>query len=60
MPFTSKAQQRKCYALKAKGQAGSWDCTEWSEHTDFKKLPKRVQKSAFLVAADALVQRSSR
>lgn len=48
MPFKSKKQQRKCYALKAKGQAGSWDCGEWSEETNFKKLPEKVpqQKSA--------------
>lgn len=41
MPFVSKAQQRKCYALKAKGQNGSWDCSEFSEHTNFSKLPER-------------------
>lgn len=45
MPFVSKAQQRKCYAMKSRGQNGSWDCGEWSEHTDYKKLPKR-KKSA--------------
>lgn len=40
MPFTSKKQQRKCYALKARGQAGSWDCDEFAEHTDFRTLPE--------------------
>lgn len=44
MPFKSKAQQRKCYAMKAKGQAGSWDCSEWSDATNFKKLPEKVSQ----------------
>lgn len=44
MPFESTKQQRKCYALKAKGQAGSWDCTEWSGETDFAQLPKHKEK----------------
>lgn len=46
MPFQSKAQQRKCYAMKAQGENGSWDCSEWSEHTDFKHLPKRAKKAS--------------
>ena len=38
MPFKSKAQQKKCYALKAQGNAGTWDCDEWSKETkNFKK-----------------------
>lgn len=44
MPFVSKAQQRKCYALKARGQAKGWDCDEWSEETDFDKLPEKKEK----------------
>ena len=50
MPFKSKAQQRKCYAMKAKNQTGSWDCSEWSKSTDFKKLPKRKKQAAWIVA----------
>lgn len=47
MPFKSKAQQRKCYALKAQGKNGSWDCGEWSKETkDFKKLPEKAPKKA--------------
>lgn len=42
MPFKSKAQQRACYAKKARGEAGSWNCSEWSESTNFKKLPEKV------------------
>ena len=44
MPFKSRAQQRKCYALKARGMAKGWNCKEWSQHTNFKKLPKRKKK----------------
>ncbi len=42
MPFPSKAAQRKCYALKAKGKNGSWDCEEWSKATNQKSLPARL------------------
>jgi len=51
MPFKSKAQQRKCYALKAQGKAGTWNCNEWSEETDFKKLPKKVKKGKIMESA---------
>jgi len=45
MPFKSKAQQRQCYALKAQGKAGTWDCDEWAKETkNFKKLPEKVKK----------------
>lgn len=47
MPFKSKAQQRKCYALKAKGKAGTWDCDEWADETeDFKSLPEKVKEKS--------------
>lgn len=42
MPFKSKAQQRKCYAMKARGEGKNWDCSEWSEETDFDKIPERA------------------
>lgn len=44
MPFSSKAQQRKCYLLKSQGKAGSWNCKEWSKVTNQKTLPKKVTK----------------
>lgn len=43
MPFQSKRQQRKCYAMRAKGKAKGWDCDEWSDETNFKKLPARAR-----------------
>jgi hypothetical protein len=43
MPFKSDAQRKLCYLLKGKGQAGSWDCSEWSEATGGKKLPEHVE-----------------
>lgn len=42
MPFKSKAQQRKCYASKDP----KWDCAEFSETTDFAKLPERTKRAA--------------
>lgn len=44
MPFVSKKQQNKCYALKAKGKNGSWNCDEWAKATNQKKLPKTKKK----------------
>jgi len=43
MPFKSKAQMRKCFALNAQGNAGGWDCKEWANKTkSIKKLPEKV------------------
>jgi hypothetical protein len=42
MPFESKSQSRKCWALKAKGQAKSWNCREWADKTDYKSLPEKA------------------
>jgi hypothetical protein len=39
MPFKSKKQQKKCFALKARGKSGSWNCDEWAKETKGKKLP---------------------
>lgn len=45
MPFKSKAQMKKCFAMQSKGKAKGWDCSKWSKETkDIKKLPKRVKK----------------
>ena len=42
MPFKSDAQRKLCYLLKGKGQAGSWDCDQWSKETKSKDLPEHV------------------
>lgn len=42
MPFKSKSQLRKCYALKAQGKAKGWDCDEWAEKTNESELPEKV------------------
>lgn len=48
MPFKSKKQLKKCFALKAAGKAGSWDCDEWAGKTkSIKKLPERKKTAAF-------------
>ncbi len=49
MPFKSKQQAKKRYALKQKGQAGNWDCSEWAEKTDFRSIPQ--SKEAFSMTA---------
>jgi hypothetical protein len=36
-PFKNKKQQKACYALKARGKNGSWDCDAWSKETKAKK-----------------------
>ena len=40
MPFKSKKQSAKCYALKSKGKNKNWDCDKWAKKTDYKKIPK--------------------
>lgn len=44
MPFSSKRQQKACYA--SKGFGGKVDCKEWSDKTNQKSLPNKVKKSA--------------
>lgn len=38
MPFKNSKQRSKCYALKAKGKNGSWNCDEWSKATPKSKM----------------------
>lgn len=48
MPFVSKAQVRKCFAMKARGEAKGWNCEEWADKTkSIKKLPEKVKTSEF-------------
>jgi GH25 family lysozyme M1 (1,4-beta-N-acetylmuramidase) len=47
MPFASKAQQRWAYANKAKLKKQGMDVDEWSEKTDYSKLPERAKKAEF-------------
>lgn len=42
MPFKSKAQEKKCFALQSQGKAKGWNCKEWAKATDQKALPKKV------------------
>ena len=55
MPFKSDAQRKLCYLLKGKGQAGSWDCDEWSVATGKKKLPEHVKDQEEKKAENLLV-----
>lgn len=58
MPFKSESQRRLCYLLKSKGQAGSWDCDEWSTSTGKQELPEHIkdqtEKTSGLSAVKAL------
>jgi hypothetical protein len=46
MPFKSKAQMRKCFALQGKGKGGKWDCKKWAHETpSVEKLPEKVEES---------------
>jgi hypothetical protein len=48
MPFKSRDQSKKCFAMRGRGQAKGWDCEEWARKTNYKKLP---EKKAALIAA---------
>ena len=56
MPFVSKRQQRKCYALAGKGKNKSWDCAEFSAHTDFAALPEVKHSEEDTKTAEALLK----
>jgi len=42
MPFSSKKQQKACYATN--GFGGKVNCSAWSKITNQKTLPKKVKK----------------
>ena len=55
MPFKSKAQLKKCFALKAQGKAGNWDCEEWAKKTkSVKQLPEKVSSFIPMVGVESL------
>lgn len=51
MPFSSKAQRRKCFALKARNKNSGWNCEEWdAATTNPKSLPEHVKKATYTMA----------
>lgn len=49
MPYKSKAQMRKFFAMEAKGELPKGTAREWAHHTpDTKALPEHVEKKAGL------------
>jgi hypothetical protein len=60
VPFTSRRQARKCYALRGRGKAKGWDCDEWSDHTDFEKLPARKKAGAAPTFIDKIAAHAAR
>lgn len=46
MPFKSKAQVKKCFAMKAQGKGKGWDCEKWAKETkSIKELPAKKSSS---------------
>jgi len=43
-PFKSKAQRRKFYAMKERGEISGATVKEWEKETKGKKLPEKVKK----------------
>lgn len=50
MPFKSKAQRRKFYAMANRGEISHKKVEEWESATHGKKLPERVKKAVEAVA----------
>ena len=44
MPFRSKAQRRKFYAMAKRGEISMRKVKEWEKETGKKKLPERAKK----------------
>lgn len=44
MPFKSKAQRRKFYAMAGRGEISKAKVKEWERETGGKTLPERVKK----------------
>ena len=44
MPFKSKTQRRKFYAMAQRGEIPRETVREWERKTDNRKLPERVNK----------------
>ncbi len=47
MPFKSKSQARKCWAIEAKakrsGKKSSWNCKEFMKGVNWSRLPERLK-----------------
>ena len=55
MPYKSKAQMRKFFAMEAKGELPKGKAEEWAEETkDMKHLPERKGKTRLQKAKDKL------
>ena len=48
MPFASKRQSRKCFAMRGKGEAKGWNCEEFAHATNYKTLPEKVKAASRL------------
>jgi hypothetical protein len=44
MPFKSKAQRRKFYAMAKRGEISEKTVKEWEKETGKRKLPERAKK----------------
>ena len=59
MPFKSKAQRRKFYAMADRGEIPMSTVKRWEEHTGDKKIPERV-KQAFLKELESITEEDLR
>ena len=57
MPFQSKAQRRKFYALKSEGKMTQDKIDEWENDTP-KNIPERIEKTAFWAGFEKRAQGS--
>ena len=47
MPFKSRAQMAKCFAMKSRGEGQGWNCEQWAHETSNKKrLPYRAKSKS--------------
>lgn len=62
MPFKSKSQARKCWALEAQakrsGKKSSWNCKEFMKGVKWSKLPSKVKSKRSIKRSYRKVKRS--
>ena len=53
MPFKSKSQRRKFYAMESRGEISMAKVKEWERETGGKKLPERLKGSGIVTPEKA-------
>ena len=64
MPFKSKSQARKCWAIEAKakrsGKKSSWNCKEFMKGVNWSRLPERLKSKRSAKRSKQSNKRSNR